>query len=89
MTTLVDVTVPSLPDCWDTCGNCADGEITVVEWLVKPGDPVKRFDPIVVIESQKTTYEIPAQESGKVTELCVPVGASVGEGSLLLRLMPT
>ncbi len=86
MTSVIDVTVPTLPDCWDTCGNCSDGEVKVVEWLVQPGDSIKAFDPIIVIETEKTTLEIPTQLSGEVVELCVAPGSVVTEESLLLRI---
>ena len=86
MPTIIDVVLPHLPDCWDTCGNCSDGELTVVEWLVRPGDTVKRFDPIVVVETDKTTLEIPTQENGEVVELCAATGSTLAEKSLLMRL---
>ncbi|GAB4347475.1 MAG: hypothetical protein Kow006_07230 [Gammaproteobacteria bacterium] len=83
---LIEVRLSGLPDCWESCGNCADGELMVVEWLVEPGERVRRFDPILVAESDKTTYEIPSQADGLVVERCVAVGDRIGEHTLLLRL---
>jgi pyruvate dehydrogenase E2 component (dihydrolipoamide acetyltransferase) len=85
---VVDVRLPGLPDCWDSCGNCSDGELTVVEVLVAPGDEVGPDDPVLVLETDKTTLDIPADRAGRVIELQVAVGDRVSEGQLLLRLIP-
>ena len=47
---------------------------TLVEWLVKPGDRVKRGDVVAVVETQKGAIEIEIFNSGVVSELVVPVG---------------
>ncbi len=85
---LVDVRLPGLPDCWESCGNCSDGELTVVEILVGPGQKIVADEPVLVLETDKTTLDIPADRAGRVVEVAVAVGDRVGEGQLLLRVAP-
>ena len=59
---------------------------TLVEWLVKPGDTVKRGDVVAVVETQKGAIEIEIFNNGVVSELAVPVGQLVPVGSVLARL---
>ena len=87
-TAVVDIRLPGLPDCWDSCGNCSDGELSVVEVLVAPGDQVSVNTPVLVLETDKTTLDIQANRTGRVVEVAVAVGDRVGEGQLLLRVAP-
>ena len=59
---------------------------TLVEWLVKPGDRVKRGDVVAVVETQKGAIEIEIFNNGVVSELVVPVGERVPVGTVLARL---
>ena len=59
---------------------------TLVEWLVKPGDKVKRGDVVAVVETQKGAIEIEIFHDGVVSELAVPVGQCVPVGTVLARL---
>ena len=59
---------------------------TLVEWLVKPGDTVKRGDVVAVVETQKGAIEIEIFNNGIVSELAVQVGQQVPVGSVLARL---
>jgi pyruvate dehydrogenase E2 component (dihydrolipoamide acetyltransferase) len=59
---------------------------TVVEWLVKPGSPVKKGDVIAVVETHKGAIEVECFEEGTVSELCVEEGEEVPVGALLARL---
>ena len=59
---------------------------TLVEWLVKPGDKVKRGDVVAVVETQKGAIEIEIFNDGVVSELVVPVGGRVPVGTVLARL---
>jgi pyruvate dehydrogenase E2 component (dihydrolipoamide acetyltransferase) len=59
---------------------------TLVEWLVKPGDRVKRGDVVAVVETQKGAIEIEIFNNGVVSELVVPVGQLVPVGTVLARL---
>ena len=60
--------------------------VEVIEILVKPGDQIKENDPIVTIESDKSSVEIPSTLAGKVDSLAVKVGDKVSKGDLLLNL---
>ena len=88
MSATVDLCLPGLPDCWESCGNCSDGTLTVVEILVAPGERVAVDQPLLVLETDKTTLDIPAERAGTVLELNVAVGDRVSEGQLMLRLRP-
>ncbi len=58
----------------------------LVEWLVKPGDHVKRGDVVAVVETQKGAIEIEVFSAGTIAALVVPVGATVPVGTVLARL---
>ncbi len=77
MATLVDIKVPDIGDFKD---------VEVVEVMVKPGDKIRVDDPLVAIESDKATMEVPAPQAGVVKELKVKVGDKVSEGSPILVL---
>jgi pyruvate dehydrogenase E2 component (dihydrolipoamide acetyltransferase) len=61
-------------------------EVPVIEVLVAVGDTVAAEDPLVTLESDKATMEVPSPVAGKVAELKVAVGDKVKEGSLLLTV---
>lgn len=63
-------------------GGAAD--VTVIELLVKPGDKIEADMPIMTLESDKATMELPAAEAGIVKELKVKVGDKVTTGGPLL-----
>ena len=71
----VEVKVPDIGDF---------SEVPVVTILVSVGDVIAEEDPIVELESDKATMEVPSSASGKVVEIKVAEGDSVSEGSLLL-----
>jgi dihydrolipoamide dehydrogenase len=73
----IEIKVPDIGDFKD---------VPVIEILVKAGDSIKPEDPLVVLESDKATLEIPAPQAGVVKELKVKVGDRVGEGAVLLLL---
>jgi pyruvate dehydrogenase E2 component (dihydrolipoamide acetyltransferase) len=56
---------------------------TLVEWLVKPGTPVKRGDIIAVVETQKGAIEIEVFQEGTLERLLVETGATVPVGTPL------
>tara|TARA_B100001029_G_scaffold160229_1_gene148093 strand:- start:280 stop:1038 length:759 start_codon:yes stop_codon:yes gene_type:complete len=60
--------------------------VEVIEVLVKPGDQIKENDPIVTIESDKSSVEIPSTLSGKIDNVEVKIGDKVSKGDLLLSL---
>jgi pyruvate dehydrogenase E2 component (dihydrolipoamide acetyltransferase) len=59
---------------------------TLVEWLVKPGDVVKRGDIIAVVETQKGAIEIEIFETGEIEKFLVEIGAKVPVGTPLARV---
>jgi pyruvate dehydrogenase E2 component (dihydrolipoamide acetyltransferase) len=61
-------------------------EVDVIEVLVKAGDTISVDDPLITLESDKASMDIPAPEGGLVKEVKVAVGESVSEGSLILLL---
>ncbi len=74
MSTTLDVLVPDIGDFTD---------VPVVELLVAEGDAVEADAPLVVLESDKASMEIPAPQAGTIATLKVKVGDSVSEGSVL------
>jgi pyruvate dehydrogenase E2 component (dihydrolipoamide acetyltransferase) len=73
----LEVTVPDI-------GEFAD--VPVIEVLVAAGDAVTEEQPLVTLESDKATMEVPAPAAGTVVEVKVEVGDTVSEGSLVLTL---
>ncbi len=69
-----------LPDIGDFTG------VPVIEVHVAPGDQVAVDDPILTLESDKATMDIPAPQAGTVRELRVGVGDEVSEGDVLMTL---
>ena len=61
-------------------------KVEVIELLVKPGDQIKLNDPVVTIESGKSSVEIPSTISGKIESVNVKVGDKVSKGDLLLSV---
>ena len=59
---------------------------TLVEWLVKPGDRVKRGDIVAVVETQKGAIEIEIYEEGEVGRLLVELGQTVPVGTPLAEI---
>ena len=49
----------------------------IIEVLIKPGDVINKNDPIVTLESDKSSVEVPSPFSGKITELKVKIGDNV------------
>jgi pyruvate dehydrogenase E2 component (dihydrolipoamide acetyltransferase) len=49
----------------------------IVEWLKKEGETVRKGEPILVVEGEKTTFEVEAPESGPLTKILADVGAEV------------
>ena len=77
MAAVMEVKVPDIGDFKD---------VPVIEVLVKPGDAVKAEDPLVTLESDKATMDVPSPLSGTVKALNVKVGDKVSEGAVVLTL---
>jgi dihydrolipoamide dehydrogenase len=63
-------------------------DVPVIEILVEPGQQVSVEDPLVTLESDKATMDVPAPAAGTIGQLRVKVGDRVSEGSVLLTLDP-
>ncbi|WP_133649073.1 dihydrolipoyllysine-residue acetyltransferase [Paraburkholderia flava] len=74
---VADVRVPDIGDFAD---------VPVIEIHVKPGDTVKAEDPLVTLESDKATMDVPSPLAGVVTAIHVALGDKVGEGTMILSL---
>jgi pyruvate dehydrogenase E2 component (dihydrolipoamide acetyltransferase) len=61
-------------------------DVPVIEVHVAPGDTIRPEDPLVTLESDKASMDVPAPVGGVVEELKVNVGDTVSEGSLLLTV---
>jgi pyruvate dehydrogenase E2 component (dihydrolipoamide acetyltransferase) len=59
-------------------------DVPVIEVLVKSGDSVKAEDPLIVLESDKATIEVPSPFAGVVGEVSIKLGDKVSEGTLIL-----
>ena len=77
MGAVTEVKVPDIGDFTD---------VPIIEVMVKAGDRVVAEDPLIALESDKATMEVPAPAAGKVKEVRVKVGDKVSEGSLILLL---
>jgi pyruvate dehydrogenase E2 component (dihydrolipoamide acetyltransferase) len=65
----------------------ADMEVgTVLQWLVKPGDAVKRGDIVAVVDTEKATIEVEIFQTGIIQKIVVPEGEKVPVGTLLAVL---
>ena len=71
----MDIKVPDIGDFTD---------VPVVSVLVSVGDTVAAEDPLIEIESDKATMEVPSPSAGKVTEIKVKEGDSVSEGTVIM-----
>jgi pyruvate/2-oxoglutarate dehydrogenase complex dihydrolipoamide acyltransferase (E2) component len=69
-----------VPDIGDFAG------VPVIEILVKAGDTVAVEDPLITLESDKATMDVPSPVAGTVKQLAVKLGDKVAEGSVLLTL---
>ena len=60
--------------------------VEVIEILVKEGQEIKKNDPVVTIESDKSSVEIPSIFSGKIESIAVKVGDKVSKGDVILSI---
>ena len=61
--------------------------VEVIELLVKEGQEIKKNDPIVTIESDKSSVEVPSTIEGKVEKINIKIGDKVSKGDLLLTVL--
>ena len=72
-----DIKVPNIGEFKD---------VEVIEIIVKKGQEIKKNDPLITIESDKSSVEIPSLHNGIVTELNLNVGDKVSEGDKILEI---
>ncbi|MFL2903149.1 MAG: 2-oxo acid dehydrogenase subunit E2 [Candidatus Pelagibacter sp.] len=73
----IDIKVPNIGDFTD---------VEVIEVLVNEGQAILKNDPLITIESDKSSVEIPSNFEGKVKSLKLKVGDKISEGDLILIL---
>ena len=78
--TEIDIKVPNIGDFKD---------VEVIEVLVSEGQILKKNDPLITIESDKSSVEIPSNLNGKIKTIKIKVGDKVSEGDLILILEKT
>ncbi|MEM9629490.1 MAG: dihydrolipoyllysine-residue acetyltransferase [Pseudomonadota bacterium] len=74
---LIEVKVPDIGDFSD---------VPVIGIMVAPGDEVHEEDPLIELESDKATMEVPSPATGTVKEIKIAEGDNVSEGALILLL---
>ena len=72
-----DITVPDIGD-YD--------KVDVIDVLVAVGDEISEEDPLISLETDKATMEVPSPKSGKVVSISVKEGDKIGKGDLILKL---
>ena len=60
--------------------------VEVIEVLVKPGQQIKKNDPLITLESDKSSGEVPSTDEGKIKKILIKVGDKVSEGNEILLL---
>jgi pyruvate dehydrogenase E2 component (dihydrolipoamide acetyltransferase) len=75
--TLIDVRVPDIGDFKG---------VPIIEIHVKPGEAVEPESPLITLESDKATMDVPSPLAGRVGELLVKIGDKVSEGTPILKL---
>ena len=61
-------------------------EGTIAEWLVKPGDAIRKGEPIAVVDTAKSAIEVESFHTGTVAELLIGVGETVPVGTVLATI---
>ena len=74
MSQIIEVKVPDIGSFHD---------VPIIELVAKPGEAVKAEDPLLTLESDKATIDVPSPVDGRVKEFKVKVGDKVSEGSLI------
>ena len=73
----IDIMIPDIGDFKD---------VPVIEILAKVGDTVEAEQPVVTLESDKASMDVPSPAAGKITEIAVKIGDKVSMGSLVGKL---
>src|SRR5205823_10896605 len=73
--TMADIRVPALGE--------SVTEATIGKWFKRPGDPVAVDEPVVELETDKVTIEVPAPAAGVLADIAAKDGETVAVGALL------
>ena len=73
----IDLKVPKIGEFKD---------VEVIELLISEGQSIKKNDPLITIESDKSSVEIPSIEEGEIVKINLKVGDKVSEGDKILEL---
>src|SRR5207253_5212153 len=79
-TTMTEIRVPTLGE--------SVTEATIGKWFKKPGDAVAVDEPLVELETDKVTIEVPAPAAGVLSEVVAKDGDTVAVGALLGQIAP-
>ena len=77
MSNVIEVKVPDIGD-FDS--------VEIIEILVAPGDEINIEDPLITVESDKASMEIPSSDAGTVKNIKVAMGDNVAQGSVIIEL---
>jgi dihydrolipoamide dehydrogenase len=77
LSTTIELKVPDIGDF---------AEVEIIEVLVSPGDQVQQEDPLITLESDKATMDVPSTDDGTIREFTVQVGDKVSEGDTIAIL---
>ena len=78
--TVIMATKITVPDIGDF------ENVEIIEILTKPGAVIKKNDPIVTLESDKSSVEVPSPFAGKISSLDVKIGDKISKGSVLATI---
>jgi len=78
--------MPKYPECWQSCGSCASGDVFILEVLVQQGECLERDDNILTLETGKVALDIPTPYAGRVVDIHVTAGDHIAEGAPLVTL---
>ena len=73
----IDLKVPNIGEFKD---------VEVIELLISEGQTIKKNEPLITIESDKSSIEIPSTEQGKILKINIKIGDKVSEGDKILEL---
>jgi len=75
---MTDITVPNVGE--------SVSEVTIAQWFKKPGDAVKKDEPLVELETDKAAQELVSPEDGVLEEIIADEGENVAIGALIAKL---
>ena len=61
--------------------------VEIIEVLVKEGDEINKGDPIITLESDKSSVEVPSTTSGKISNIKIKIGDKISEGDPILEVI--